>query len=468
MPTATARDDRPAQALRFALQGVAWALGLFGLLRLGWFEAHAVLPLTQFQARLAESGFGTPALPIQVTLACSGADALALCAGAILAYPALWRRRLQGAATGVALILTLNVVRIGTLGRAAGSAWFDALHVYVWPALLTLAIAGYVFAWMRHTDGRAAASAGGRHAAPAVAVAAGLTRAPGASALPLTPRFVAISAAAVMIFIAASPLYLESSGVLAVAAFTARAAAWGLGLLGVQATAAGNVLSTSHGGFLVTQECLSTPLIPVYFAAAWCYSNSRRRLALALFAAVPIFIGLGVARLLIVALPIALVGSPMFLIHAFYQLALAAVVVVLAAVWRHGGSAAALHRALLGVVLGGVLVYLLGPSSSRALASVSITGTPLDDPQGALAFLPVFQVGLYLALSVAAFAAFNWRPFATGLALLGLSQVILFAALHVVMRHAGLVPHVRDLRAWAVAAPLLLVAAMVADDRPRR
>src|SRR3954468_8445635 len=97
-------------AVKFALRGVAWSLGLFGFVRLGWVEAHAVLPLTALQSRIAVSGFGVPALPLQVTLACSGADALALCAGTILAYPARWRRRLAGATGGVALIGALNTI----------------------------------------------------------------------------------------------------------------------------------------------------------------------------------------------------------------------------------------------------------------------------------------------------------------------------------------------------------------------
>ena len=99
--------------------------------------------------------FGTSALPVEVTLACSGADALALCLGAVLAYPVKWRTRLAGAGGGAALILGLNTLRIGTLGRVAASpAWFNTLHVYVWPAVLTLAIAGYVFGWMRLADRR--------------------------------------------------------------------------------------------------------------------------------------------------------------------------------------------------------------------------------------------------------------------------------------------------------------------------
>ena len=143
----------PTPASRFVLRGVGASLGLFGLLRLGWTEAHVVLPITHMQASLAARWFGPPALPVEVTLACSGADALALCLGAILAYPVSWRTRLAGIGGGVFLTLTLNTIRIGTLGRAAASpAWLSALHLYIWPAVLTLAIAAYVFSWMRLAD----------------------------------------------------------------------------------------------------------------------------------------------------------------------------------------------------------------------------------------------------------------------------------------------------------------------------
>src|SRR3954468_2537974 len=152
VPTETLPAYRPTHARNFVVRGIAWSLGLFGLIRFGPFEAHAIVPLTQFQARLAATAFGAPALPVDVSLACSGADAIALCAGAILAYPAAWRRRFRGVAIGIAMILVLNVVRIGTLGRTVGSASFAVLHVYVWPALLTVAVAGYVFTWMRFAE----------------------------------------------------------------------------------------------------------------------------------------------------------------------------------------------------------------------------------------------------------------------------------------------------------------------------
>jgi exosortase/archaeosortase family protein len=464
VPTDTARTWTHAGS--FTLRAVAWSLGLFGLLRLNWVEAHGLLPLTQLQGRLAVGLCGVPASPIDATLACSGADALALCVGAILAYPASWRMRLAGAGGGLGLILGLNTLRIGTLGRAAASpAWFETLHVYLWPAVLTLAIAGYVFAWMRVADGGDGVRSHlreslTRDAAPATASSpAGLTR-----------RFVILTAALLLLFTAASPLYLESAGVLAVAAFVARAAAAVLHVLGVEASAAANVLWTSRGGFTVTQECVSTPLIPVYLAAVLAYSRTWRWGALGLLAMVPLFVGLGIARLLVVALPAALVASPLFLVHAFFQLLLGAVVVFLAAFWRAGTGGTALRRALLAVLLGVAFVRLLGAPYAWLVTSAAEAlggAAPLHDPQGAIAALPAFQVGLYLALWVAAFAAAGWRRLLAGLALLALTQAAGLIALHVLARHSGLMPHVADVRAWAVVGPLLVIAAVVNAGRLR-
>ena len=456
MQTDIAPAFRYSDARSFALRGVAWSLALFGLIRLGWFEAHAVLPITQFQARLAAGGFGVPALPVETTVACSGADAVALCAAAVLAYPAIWQMRLAGAAGGITLIVALNILRIGTLGRAAGSAfWFQALHVYVWPAVLMLAIAAYVFTWMRIADARPAPPGG-----PPVAA----VDSPRTGGLPA--RFVWSTAGLVAVFTALSPWYLDSAAVLAVAAFVARAAALVLRGIGVPAEASANLLSTSRGAFVVTQECIATPLIPLYLAAVFAYVSTWRRRAPALLAAFPLFVGLGVARLLVVALPAILVSSPSFLIHAFYQLLLAGVLVSVAAIWRHGAGSTACARALGGVALGSAVGLLLAPLSARVL-SVAFAGSALDDPQGAIAFLPAFQAGFYVALSVAAFAPLGWRPFALGLLATGLTQLAIVSALGFLIRHGGFVPHVRDIRALAIAGPVLVVLGIVAYERPR-
>jgi len=449
--TAAARTD----AAKFAGRAVAWSLGFFGVLRLSWIEAHAVLPFTRAQGAAAVGMFGTPALPVEVTLACSGADAMALFLGAVFAYPVQWRRRFAGAAVGAVLIIGLNIVRIGTLGRAAASpAWFNTLHLYIWPAVLMLAIAGYVFGWMLLADRRQALAEKAVAAGPSVGERPQPTR-----------RFALFAAAFLLLFVAASPLYLESAGVLALAAFIARAAASILSGVGVSAHAAANVLWTPRGGFLVTQECISTPLLPVYLAAICTYSTTWRRLILGVVAAAPLFIALGIVRLLVVALPAAVVASPLFLVHAFYQLLLGAVVVLLAALWRHG-QGAALRHALVGLTVGVGFVYLLGPFYTRVVAYPA--GPPLEDQQGAIALLPAFQIGLYLALWVAAFVAVGWKRFLAGLAALQLTQTAGLLALHALANYSGVAAHVRDVRGWAVVGPLLIVAAVVNVGRPRR
>jgi exosortase/archaeosortase family protein len=432
--------------VKFALRAAAWSLGFFGLLRLEWFATHVLLPITRAQGAVAAGLLGTPAMPIEVTLACSGAEALALCVGTILAYPVKWRARLLGAAGGVALILSLNTLRIGTLGQAAASPhWFNTLHLYIWPAILLIAIAMYVFAWMRFADRAPRVSPDGWHLQP-------------------TRRFIVFTLAFLAVFAAAAPLYLESARVLALAAFIARAAAATLSVAGVTAYAASNVLWTPRGGFLVTQECISTPLLPVYLAAICTYATTWRWRVLGTAAAIPLFIALGIARLLVVALP-DMAASPLFFVHAFYQLLLGAVVIFVAALWRHGRGTAVVHAAA-GAAVGILFVYLLGPLYTRAIGHDAVR--TLDDPQGAIAFLPAFQIALYLALWVAAFAAVGWRRFVAGFAVLGLTQSAGLLALQSLAIHAGVTAHVRDVRGWAVAAPVLIFAAVMTSVRPPR
>jgi hypothetical protein len=331
---------------------------------------------------------------------------------------------------------------------------FNALHLYFWPGLLTLAIAAYVFTWMRLADYRHP-----REAAIGECDAAHVER-------PIrTRRFLVLTAVFMVLFAAASPLYLQSASVLALAAFIARTAAAILGVAGVSSYAVANVLWTPRGGFLVTQECISTPLLPVYLAAVCSQSTTWTRRMLGVASAGPLFVVLGVVRLLVVALPDSVVASPLFIVHAFYQLLLGIVVVLLAARWRHG-ERHMLRHALVGIGVGLAFVYLVGPFYTRMVRYPA--GAVLEDPQGAIAFLPKFQMGLYLALWIAAFVAAGWKRFLAGFAVLELTQTVGLVALGILEAHAGLTAHVRDIRGWAVAGPLVVVTAVVNVARARR
>jgi exosortase/archaeosortase family protein len=420
-------------AHKFVLRGVAASLGLFAVLRFAWTEAHLVLPFTQMQAAIAARWFGDPASRVEATLACSGTDALALCFGAVLAYPAAWRTRLAGVAGGAVLIVGLNTIRIGTLGLVAASpTWFTALHLYVWPAVLTVAIAGYVLGWMRHADGTS-------H-----------TRILNAVPQP-SRRFVVLTLIFLLVFVAASPIILESARVLALAGLVARGAAAVLRVAGIPAHAEANVLWTGSGGFLVTQECIATPLIPVYLAAVCAYSATWRRLIPGVLATLPIFMALGVVRLLLVDLPG--MASPLFMVHAFFQFVLGAVVVCAAAIWRDRRTAG---RHALGGLLAGVAAGLLAAPLLVHLAAPASAG--LADPQGAIALLPAFQVALFVALWVAASNGDGWKRFTAGVAMVVFTLAAGLLLLRVLAAYTGAAPQVRDIRGWAIAAPVLILA----------
>jgi len=447
----------PRRATTFLLAALAWSLGVFALLRTRWAEEWLVLPLTQLQKQAADYYAGSPPVPVAVTLECSGTDVLALCLAAILACPVSWRARLAGTAGAVAFILGLNTVRIATLGHAAASpALFRALHLQVWPAILVLATAGYVFAWMRSALGATARTEA-----------------------PLLRRFAPRAAVLLVAFALCGPWIAGSEALLEAGGWTAHAAAFLLTAAGLAAAASGNVLATSRGAFLVTPECLATALVPLYVAGVLTVRLTWPWRALALTAAPPLFAALAIARLLLLALPPALAASPLFLVHGFHQLVLAVALVTLLALWREppgprrraraaGRAVAALGAAaILAIVAGAALtsavlgaartVASLAPHTLRDLAAPG-------DAQGALALLPAYQAGLLLALGMTAFA--GWRRLLSAFGALLASQVVFLVVLGELADHAGLVAHALLLRAWAVGVPVVLTLAMLRAGQP--
>ena len=116
--------------LRFTLVTGAWFVGLFGLMRLPWVERTLLTPFAKVQQGVADQLTGAPSDLVYADASCSGGDPLALCAGAIFAFPATWGARLRGAAVGFTLITAFNVVRLGHLSLIAENReLLDLLHV---------------------------------------------------------------------------------------------------------------------------------------------------------------------------------------------------------------------------------------------------------------------------------------------------------------------------------------------------
>jgi exosortase/archaeosortase family protein len=89
--------------------------------------------------------------PLQIVLDCSAADAQALFAGAVLAFPAGWRRKALGALAGVAGLNLVNLARIVFL-YFVGVHWpraFHTLHEEVIQLGFVLIAAGAFALWAR-------------------------------------------------------------------------------------------------------------------------------------------------------------------------------------------------------------------------------------------------------------------------------------------------------------------------------
>lgn len=441
-------------ALAFLVRAALWNLALFAFIRLAWVDRHLVGLLVELQTTLVYWYGTTPHPGIVVNSSCSGADVMALCAGVTLAYPVAWRKRLVGAAIGLAGVLALNALRIASLHAVASTpSTLELLHVYVWPALLAAATVLYLLAWIRWTTRS--------------------TNAPGLR----TARVVAAALAALVAYAVAVPWAFTSSTLYQVGAVTAATGAALLSGLGATAQATGHVIVTGRGVFAVTPECLFTPMIPMYLAGVFALPLDRRRRWLWLMAAAPLFFALGVARLLVLAVPTSVAEVPAFLAHGFYQFVAAVVAIVAAAhlALRRESAGAASRRTLaalaLALVAGIGAAYVWHPvlvtaaEGLQALVPSTVTALAAGgDRQGALALLPAFQVGLAAGLWIALSGGRTFGWLLGGLVALFLTQAAFLVGLGALSAWVDAAPHALVVRAWAVGVPLLVATTWVARD----
>ncbi len=440
----TTSSDAPMHA--FLLRAFLWSLTLFAAIRLAWIDRHVVGALVSFQQTLVFWYSAGPHTGILVSSSCSGADVIALCAGVLLAYPMAWGRRLAGAAVGMAVILTVNTIRIASLYAVASRPdTLNLLHLYVWPAVLCLVTVAYVFGWIR-ADARRAAD-GGRQ----------------------WLRLACCSLGMLLLYAAAVPWVFTSTAVQSVGVWTAAAGRSVLSAAGVTAQASGSVLVTTRGAFQVTQECLFTPMLPLYVAVvcAWPLSGSRR--AVWLLAALPIFLLLGVVRLLLLAVPPLVADTPAVLAHGFYQIVAGATAIVVAAhvAERSMSGRRATRRAIAALgasVAAAVCAALVWEPVlaetveivHRVLPSTILSLSTTGDRQGAIALLPAYQIGLLVGLWCTLTRARGLRDLARALGVVAVSQLAFLIALGSATAWLGVEPHALVIRGWALGVPLAI------------
>ena len=442
------RAGDTAQIRTFLTKAILWNVALFAMLRLSWIADPIADAAIRFQTSLISWYGARPHPGIVVTSNCSGLDVVALCLGIVLSYPAVWRRRISGALTGIAILVGLNAVRIATLYAVADEpGLLRVLHVYLWPIALTVVTVAYVWLWIQ--------GSGRRRLAPSRA----------------WTRFFKYSAAGLASYAVIVPWAFTSAGLQVAGGWTVAAGVAILGALGADVHSTGNLLITGRGTFQVTNECLFTPMVPLYLSALFAMPLSRVRRATWVALGLPLFFGLGVARLLVLALPPFLIERPAFLAHGFYQLlagGLAIVVAAHVALRRQSGSAAS-RRALFAVTMAGTAGLAIGPAWNFALlatggvvqkvlpatlTSLSVAG----DDQGALALLPAFQMALTIGLWIALIGGHGYRRLARALCAVAGTQIVLLAVLGS-LELAGIHPHALVIRGWALVGPLVLASA---------
>jgi exosortase H (IPTLxxWG-CTERM-specific) len=88
---------------------------------------------------------------VEIENSCTGLDVGIFLASAILVFPAPWRARLRGVALAFAVVMAVNFVRVLTL-CVLNSGWpraFEVVHVYVWPAFISLVCLATLLVWIR-------------------------------------------------------------------------------------------------------------------------------------------------------------------------------------------------------------------------------------------------------------------------------------------------------------------------------
>ncbi len=450
-------------ALKFVLTAGLLSVALFGILRIPWVEKTLLLPFTSAQWSVACKIGGNPDAPVSVGLSCSAADVIALCVGFILAFPAPWRRRISGAALGLLFIAAVNTVRIATLSRVVTNRQlFNTLHIYVWPAVLLIVVSIFVFVWMSRSLRAGVAS-----------VSQGDDLAHSSFGLSSRGRkFVLLTLLFVGLFVGASGWWMQSAVVLTIAKWVAASGAAIIRLFGGEANIIGNHIRTANGGFVVTQECIMTPLIPVYFAAIFALDLTRRQRLATVLLSGPVFFALGTARLIVLAFPADLVGSPLTAIHGFHQIVLAAFLVGLAA-YRSSSeteSSPEIVKRGAAALAGSVLIALLVALTWNRLLFegrfllqqvIPHIGHGFSDPQRAVYLMAPYQIGLITGLWIAWKGHPPWSRWCMACGFLAITQALSVVLIGEWSAHTSFEPHVALIRAWTVAVPALVFLWMI-------
>lgn len=130
---------------------------LFGHVRNGIASlASAVLSLFRGDVSSTGQTVWVGGSAVEIVNGCTGVDVAIFLGSAMLVYPAAWSAKLRGVALAFAVVLATNFLRVLTLCwlNASSPRAFELVHVYVWPAFISLVCLATLLAWIRSATPR--------------------------------------------------------------------------------------------------------------------------------------------------------------------------------------------------------------------------------------------------------------------------------------------------------------------------
>lgn len=93
---------------------------------------------------------------VEIVNSCTGIDVGIFLASAMLVFPAPWRLRALGVLAAFAIVAVVNFLRVLTLCwlNASSQHAFELVHVYVWPAFITIVCLATLLLWIQRVPAR--------------------------------------------------------------------------------------------------------------------------------------------------------------------------------------------------------------------------------------------------------------------------------------------------------------------------
>ncbi len=116
---------------------------------LAWSSAGVISLLGTDNVVVSGTRIVAPGMGLNIAEGCNGIYALSIVIAGVIAFPARWKPKTIGLVLAVAVIMTLNYIRILTLWYFGiySDFLFKTMHLYVWEFIIIALGAGFWYFW---------------------------------------------------------------------------------------------------------------------------------------------------------------------------------------------------------------------------------------------------------------------------------------------------------------------------------